>query len=121
MRKADKLALIVLFCTAMQLVVGVLVVRAQRAGGDGVVSSYQQAVINAEVRMSQQAVGERLAQLESLRLSERLAVLEKSAGEVSDLLSEIRKLAYGVIASVFGMIVAQAIQIRDAFKRRHRA
>ena len=117
MRKADKLALIVLFCTAMQLVVGVLVVRAQRAGGDGVVSSYQ----HAEVRMSQQAVGERLAQLESLRLSERLAVLEKSAGEVSDLLSEIRKLAYGVIASVFGMIVAQAIQIRDAFKRRHRA
>lgn len=109
LRRADRLATIIIAIALAQLVCGVLVVRAQRSE-----SELNQAVLNAQMTMRADNISSRVQQIEDLKVPERLRVLEAAAADAA----EVRKLTYGVIVTLIGSLFAQLVQIRTTASRR---
>jgi hypothetical protein len=111
-RRSDSVATAVLWVTLVQLSIGVIYVRAARA------QTPSQDVINDRLVNRANSIELRVYELEQLRLPERLALLEQSTKVSEESWTEVRRIGYGIVSGVIGLIAAQIVQIRG--QRRNR-
>lgn len=109
-RSADSVALALLWVTLVQLSVGVLVAIAA--------AQPSQEVLNDRLERRQDGLDGRVLSIEQLNIPARLAVLEKSSANSEENWTEVRKLNYGIITTLIGLMAAQIVQIRGQRKGR---
>ena len=110
-RRADVIAMTVVYLTIVQLAIGWVTITTVMG------QAPSQEVINASMEFRQQGLEGRLIAIEHLRLDTRLALLEASAVE----LAQVKLLIYGVFVTLFGSLLAQIIQIRGQRRGRQGA
>ena len=111
MRRSDKYSLVVVAVTAVQLAVGTWFTV--------ITNGQSQDVINSQVVSGITSTEHRLDNLEALNLPVRIAVLEKLATDATETRDEIKKLTYGIIVTLFGVLVTQFIQIKGQRRDRN--
>lgn len=113
-RQADVIREAACWVILFQLIVGVSIVQWSAASA----RAQSQETINDRLA-NRQAVNEnRIQTLEQLNIPARLALLEEAAKDSKESSREIRQLAYGILATLLGMVITNILSIRESRKRR---